>query len=395
MTIYQYHSISRNGQKRSGRIEAPSEQDARRLVTSSGDMLISLREAASRRWWALEQKKLINLRTASDFALELAGLLRAGASLRQSLEIQEEGNTPSAKLAQSLSLQIDHGHSLSSALKSGGGAAILLGEFAAAGEAGAGLDRLLESGGHFLNARHEAISRIRNALAYPAFIMLLGIMALVTITLVVAPALAPVLEDSGEGGFILWLANIGLWAQKRAELIYLSAALMLSTGFLLLRTKSVRVGLEKLIWRIPGIGSTARDIETGQSCEILSALLDAGRPLESSLRFAAHISSPGVARAYNSISRKIRDGTPASTAFLSEPSLPTEVRRLALLGEKASGLPDALRQAGQICHTRAMRRIERFAALIGPILVIGMGGAVALLMLNILGTISGIGDTPL
>jgi type II secretory pathway component PulF len=393
MTIFQYVSIAQDGRKRSGRIEADSEPEARRLVTSAGDLLIDLSESTRRSWFRLERRKPLSLQEAADFAQELSGLLSAGAPLKRALGIQSEATGTSARLARSISAQIDNGASLSRALLSAGGAAGLLAEFASAGEQGAGLDRLLKSGGHFLSARHDAVSRIRAALAYPAFILVLGLMALATIMLLVAPALAPILEQSGQTGLVSWLAQLGSWLQARSQWGALLLAALVAAGWLALRQPIVRRHIWDRLLSLPWLGEIARDLDAGQSCDILSALLDSGRPLESALRFSAGLSGPRLSRAYANIARRIRDGKPAGSAFLAESALPIEVRRLAHLGEKSSGLPAALHQAGQICHRRAMRRIDRFAALIGPVLVIGMGCAVAVLMLSILGSLSSLGDT--
>jgi type II secretory pathway component PulF len=395
MTRYRYISVGPDGKRRTGQFDAAGEQEARRTVSANGELLVELKEAGQRDWFRLEHSRTPSPLAAANFALELSGLLGAGAPLRKALEIQSGGAGASSRLAYSVLAHIDNGGSLSSALRQQGGGAELLAEFAAAGEAGAGLDRLLASGGQFLKARQDAISRIGNALAYPLFIAVLGLVAMSVITVYVAPVLAPTLREAGKGGFVLWLAAIGTWVQDHLTPIALALAVAFGLAFLLSRQAGIRRSTAGLIWSLPVFGPIARDIGVGQSCEVLSALLQAGRPLETSLRFASAVSGPVLAGVYTGISEQIRDGATASSAFLSAKYLPAEVRRLALLGEKSSAFATSMGQAGQICHDRAMRKIDRLAALIGPALVITMGGAIALLMLTILGTLSSIGDTAL
>lgn len=395
MTLYRYVSVGPNGVRKSGQLEAAGEPEARRLVSSNGDLLIEIQSAARRNWLQLERRTNLAPAAAAEFALELSGLLGAGAPLRKALDIQSGGNGPTARLAGAVLSHVDNGGSLSEALRQAGGAAVMLAEFAAAGEAGAGLDTLMSSGGRFLKARTDAMARIRGALAYPIFIALLGLVALSVITIYVAPALAPTLKDSGQGAFVIWLASLGERIKANLSWIATGIAGLILLCFILIRRPAVKRQLGSLLWSLPVLGPVARDIDVGQSCDVLSALLQAGRPLESSLRFAAAVSGPNLAAAYDTISRRIRDGEVASAAFASEAGLPAEVRRLALLGEKSSAFAPAMRQAGQICHDRAMRRIDQFAALVGPVLVIGMGAAIALLMLSILGTLSSIGDSVL
>jgi len=395
MTRFRYVAVGPDGSRKAGHLDAPGEADARRMVSSSGDLLVELQDASRRNWLKLERRTVLPPAAAAEFALELSGLLGAGAPMRKALDIQSGGTGPTARLAGAVLTHIDNGGSLSDALRQAGGSAVMLAEFAAAGEAGAGLDTLMESGGRFLKARTDAISRIRNALAYPIFIALLGLVAMSVITIYVAPALAPTLKDSGQGGFVIWLASVGDWTQANMSWLAAGVAASILAGSVLMSRASVRRRLGALLWSLPVLGPVARDLDVGQSCDVLSALLQAGRPLESALRFAAAVSGPNLAAVYDSIGQNIRDGQVASAAFASATGLPAEVRRLALLGEKSSAFAGAMRQAGRICHDRALRRIDQFAALVGPVLVIGMGAAIALLMLNILGTLSGIGDSVL
>lgn len=392
MTLFQYTALGPDGRRRTDRLEAIDETGARRQVAAAGEHLIEIRSAANRSWHKFERKTDISPRGAGEFALELAGLLSAGAPLRKALDIQSAGIGISANLATSVLRNLDNGGSLSAGLRATGGGARLLAEFVEAGEAGAGLDELLRSGGQFLQARSEALEKIKSALAYPVFILILVIVALAVITLFVAPALAPTLEESGQGGLIIWMAGFAEFVSTNSQPLTLASAGVIGLGFVMLRRPVTRKIINHLVWRLPFFGAVARDLETGQSCSVLAALLDAGRSLESALKYAAGVSGPQLSAIWSSLANRLRDGDTASAAFNAEPALPLEVRRLALLGERSSAFPQAMRQAGEICHTRAMRRIDRIAAVFGPALVIGLGAGISLLMLSVLGSLSSIGD---
>ena len=392
MTLFRYSALGPDGRKRTGQIEAGDESGARRQIAASGDRLIDLKDASKRSWKKLERKTEITPRAASEFAIELSGLLSAGAPLRKALDIQAAGQGPSAKLAASVQRSIDNGGSLSAGLRTAGGGAEILSQFAEAGEAGAGLDELLVSGGRFLQARADALGKIKNALAYPLFILVLALVALTVITLYVAPALAPTMQQSGQGGLIVHMAAFGETVKNHAQAILIGLAGIVVIGFIIARRPSTARRINDLIWSLPGIGHVARDLDTGQSCSVLSALLETGRPLESALKYASGVSGPRLSATYASIAQRLRDGDTASSAFNAEKSLPLEVRRLALLGERSSAFAKTMGQAGEICHARAMRRIDRIAALAGPVLVIGLGAGISLLMLSVLGSLSSIGD---
>lgn len=392
MARFQYSAIDRNGARRKGSISAPGEAQARQLIAAGGDLLIDIRESSKRRWFTLEQRTAISTLEASAFASELAALLKAGAPLRNALDIQSKGRSAASHLARDVLKAIDAGGSLSSALRNAGGAGALLAEFSAAGEAGAGLETMLAKGADFLSDRSAVLSKIREALAYPLFITCLGMLAMAVITLYVAPALAPILEDSHSGGFVLALAGLGGWLKANSTPVFLGLAGLTGGLFLAGRNTSVRRLIAKVFYSLPGIHSLSRDLDVGQSCEIMAALLDAGRPLETALRFAASTSNPQLAGTWYQIAARIRDGEVLSSASSRVRGLPPELQRLALLGERSGAFSNSIRQAGRICHTRAMSGIDRLSGILGPALVIGMGATIAVLMLSILGTLSGMGD---
>lgn len=392
MTLYRFSAIGHDGRKRRGQIEASDRDQARYLLSSNGDLVLDLEESGKRNWLKFERRIEIAPQTASDFALELSGLLTAGASLRKALDIQADGDGAVAKFAASVRRDIEAGRSLSLALRSAGGAAETLAEFAAAGEAGAGLDELMAGAGRFLAARDEAVAKIKSALAYPIFILALAIIAIGVITLYVAPALAPAMEQSGDQGMIVRLAEVGTWLNANSTVIFLTLAALVIFLIVLSNRPSIRKRVNQAVWKLPMLGSIARDLDTGQSCDVLAALLQTGRSMETSLQFAAAVSGPELAERYRSIGIRIRDGQTASAAFSAERALPKEVRRLALLGEQSSTFGKAIEQAGRICHDRALRRIDKIAKVLGPALVIGLGVGVSLLMISVLGSLSSLGE---
>jgi general secretion pathway protein F len=389
--LYRYVSIGKTGNKSTGTIEAQSADEARQFVSGNGELLVELMEADKRNWFKLEHRPDVSLGVASIFALELATLVQAGAPLRKALEIQSDGKGETCRLAKLAIKQIEAGGSLSSGLRQAGGAAELLAEFVAAGEAGAGLGLMLETGGKFIRARAEAFSRIRSAMSYPLFIVTLSLVAVIIMTIYVAPALAPVVGEGDGAGVLLWLADLGSWIRIHSVEILLGLAGIVGVLLFALRGKRNREKLNAALWSMPLIGSIGKNLDVGQSCEVMAALLESGRSLESALKFAGATSSPRLAKSFAAISERLRDGQVASAAFAAEDILPNEVRRLAMLGESSSAFPQAMRQAGRICHDRAMRQLEKLAASAGPVLVIGMGGMIAGLMLSVLGSLSSIG----
>ncbi len=396
MTLFKYTGMQKSGKKVSGQLEAENISHAKQLIRSKDLYIVDLSPSKKREFFKFERDISPKPNEVSIFAIELAGLLKAGAPLRKALEIQSKGQGTQADMAKNVSITIDNGGKLSEGIKELGPSAQILAEFTSAGESGAGLDVLLQNGGEFIRSRQEALSKIKNALAYPIFILFLAIISISILIIYVAPALAPALEENGgQSNFILTMAKAGDWFQNHSAILLSGLAGAILISFFILRRPQSKLFINSLMWRMPLIGKILQDLDVGQSCEVLSALIESGRPIDIALEYASAVSGPTLSKSYSQMSLKIRDGALMSSAFEQETNLPIEVKRLALLGEQTSALGLSVKQAGSLCYDRAMQKIDRFSAVIGPFLVISMGIGIAILMLNVLGSISQIGDVPL
>lgn len=392
MPTFSYAILEAGGRKRTGSMVAADIGHARQNLQRIGGRIIELRPAKSHRWTRIEIRRTPSVTVTSEFASELAGLLRAGAPLRQALDIQTSGKTGVARLARTVKQSVDAGQSLSRSLRDTGDAASFLAEFVEAGEAGGRIESMLLKAGEFLIVREDAASKTRAALAYPTFILALSVLAIAVITLYVAPALAPTLREAGSDSIILLLAGFGDVVKANQQLILIAAAALLSVVFLLARAPVAKKFGLSIIWRMPVLGAIVRDLEVGQSGSVLAALVASGRSFDSALGYAARVSNPIMHAEYTSFAANLRDGLPLTSALQKARYLPYEMKRLAVLGERSSALPEALAQASEICTARAMRRIDQISSTIGPVLVIGLGVGISLLLISVLGSLSSLGE---
>ena len=392
MTQFLYRSVLPSGKKQSGLIEAGSLSEARRLVHERGEILLDLRESAEKQRFKLERQTGLSLRVTAQFAGELAPLLKAGAPLRKALEIMAEGDGKTARMARSYADGIDRGERLSQLILNNSGQAVLLGRFIEAGEKGAGLAIMADKAANFLNARADSTEKIRGALAYPVFVLLLAVMAMLVIVLFVAPALAPALSETDGASLIKTMAAFGNWVTTNSTIIMLVLAASIAGFYLFRNTLGLSERLARIMDRAPWIGPIRKDLSAGPAADVLGALIEAGTPVADALDTAASLAAYPSKQAFSESAERIRDGTTVGEALSTANALPSEISRLALLGEQTGGLGQSLSEAGRLCQARALQKISRAAAVAGPALVVIIGGLVAAMMLLVLSGLTSIGE---
>ncbi len=221
-----------------------------------------------------------------------------------------------------------------------------------AGRASGNLGLALRVGGDSV-AREVAIRReLIDALSYPAFVFAALAFATGIILLVVAPALAPLLEDLPPGKAIILRGLVAVSVFVKANVLGLASIAMALAlvGAFAARTDSGRFRLARLLaFGVPG--GVVRDIEFGAWAMGAGYLLEAGVSAPMAAEQAVvFVRNAAVKRRVQNVSERIRDGQSFARAAQSIAGLPVTVASLAMIGEQAGSLPAMLRRSGEQCQ---------------------------------------------
>lgn len=393
MKTFRYRIKSSDGGVRKGMIEAASEPDAKAKLSSIHGTLITLTETGSN-VFKFEPDEHFTYQDYHGFLSGLIPLLRTGAQLRDSLLILSgTDKSASGRIAVDVLRGLEQGLLLSEAVSKTGKTGEMVSEFMKAGEQGAGLEHMCNLAKEYLSARLTVLKEIRSALAYPMFIVALGFIAVMIIIVFVAPALAPALTEVENAWIIRYLASVGNVIQAQYSLILLSVSGLLFSIFLLRKMLNLTGLWMSLLIRLPFIRNIYSDLAAGPAARSVGALLHAGLPLRSALRSASFAAmEPAKSGLKGMVAALERGSTLKNALSESEKYLPSEVIRILLLSDQSGDLAVGFDEAGRLCQERAILRVKRLSDLMGPMLVVGIGGLVALLMLMLLSSLTSIGD---
>jgi general secretion pathway protein F len=159
------------------------------------------------------------------------------------------------------------------------------------------------------------------------------------------------------------------------------------------RHPKMRRGLDSLLLHIPLLGSSIKTGETGRFSRVLSTQLKNGVPLIEALRSTEGVMGNLVYReTVNGITRNVSEGSTLSHE-LKDSSLFTDLSvRLVAVGERTGQLEGMLERSAAVHEATLEREVDRLTALLGPVLTLGIGGFVGLLMLSVMQAILSIND---
>ena len=393
MPAYTYQAIDAQGITQQGVLDADSERAvrsqlrARQLAPLS---VLPVNAQAHSRDIVLWQRRVLGSTTLTLWTRQLAGLVDAGLPLERALTaLADEAPTPRQQaLVASLRAEVNAGASFAQALAEHPAefspmyrAVIAAGEHS--GQLGLVLERLAED----LEARQALRSKVLAALLYPAIVSGIALLIVLFLLAYVVPQVASVFTASQRA--LPWLTVVMLALSHAVQVAWwwaLSAAVGLWVFIRVsLRQATVRQRWDAAWLQLPVVGALARGYNAAQCARTLALLIGAGVPILKALQTAAD-TLPNAALRADLVEAQglVREGAPLGKALAHRQRLPGLLAMFARLGEQTGELPQMLQRAAQQLSQDVQRKALFWATLLEPLLIVGMGVIVMLIVLAVM-----------
>jgi len=388
---FRYSGLSGAGRSVGGFVEADSPRTARARLRERDVFATSVTEVKAE-GVGLRQPLRRGVRTAelSQVLRQLATLLRAGVPLDEAVDAlrKRRGGATLTEALESVRSRIREGASLAAAMSDHPNVfpSIYTG-MVEAGEASGALDTVLDRIADHAESQARLRSRAMTAMTYPAIMMVVGGAIVLFLLAYVVPQVTRVFAEAkqdlplptrvlmGAGEFIagygLLLFPIGLLA-----LYGLRRAMAVPAS---------RMRLEALFYRVPGVGSVARDVAVARFAQTLATMVAGGLPLIESLRVArvscgSEMLSATLVEAETSVS----EGGSLASCLATSPLLDPVVVDMIAVGERSGDLEGMLAHASRAIEEQVRMRVDRMATLLEPLMTVAMAAVVLFVVLAIM-----------
>ena len=374
MPLFAYVALAENGATLTGETVAASEEALRSELLGRG--LLVRQVHAKRARWGLQRVR------PEEFALfnqEFMALVRAGLTVPDALALAAErpDNPALGAILVRVREDIANGAALSEACARHPEAfdrlyvaALRTGE--KTGDFAAVLARYQDYVRHRVRLRRK----IRQALAYPVFLLIALAVVLAVLFVFVMPRFAAMYNDMGAAlplptrVLLSIVEHMHLIAPALAVL-----ALAVAWGWRAWRaTDTGRRQLGRLQERLPYVGEVARVSACAQLARSLSTLLAGGTPLVEALRTAAgSIANRLYLDRLEDCTRRVTEGSSLAQAVRAAGLMPPMAARLIEVGEASGALDTMLSEVAQFYEEMLDVRLARVMALVEPLLMLLMG----------------------
>lgn len=326
------------------------------------------------------------------FSRQLATMLRNAVPIVQALEtLSHQEEYPNfGEVVRDMAEKISQGHMFSQQL----------GQFprifsriyvtlVAIGERTGDLDSSLERLSDWLERDQRLRQRVKSAMTYPVFVLILSVVLTLFMFYTVLPSFLGIFRDMDVPlplitRIILFITEAvrqpGFW------LVFVGGlGALYSVMKEFLRTEQGQVSAYRVLKCIPLVGKMLVMGGCARFCMSVEAMLSSGMDLARALRMAAHASgNPEFIQDAPSMERSIMEGEPCSDYMAMHPEIyPPSLTHMVMAGEQASRLPEMFGRSGGYFDIEMNYQVDALSAAMEPLMLATVASVVATVILSI------------
>jgi general secretion pathway protein F len=256
-----------------------------------------------------------------------------------------------------------------------------------AGEASGTLDITLDRLADFLDEQVRFRGRLSAALAYPAFMTIIGISMLFFIFTFVMPRIVGMFSDMKQQLPFITLVLLGvvrfLSSFWWAILLVLGGAAYFLRKYL--KTQAGRETFDAKILTLPVFGTLIRMIAVARFTRTFGTLLQSGVPALAALDIVKNVIGNSVlANAVQKARENVREGESIADPLRRSGLFPPVVVQMVAVGEKSGELEKMLLKISDSFERTVDTRITGLMALLEPIIILVMGVVIGFIVIAIM-----------
>ncbi|MGA1876160.1 MAG: type II secretion system inner membrane protein GspF [bacterium] len=395
MAVFEYRAFDVQGKSTKGLIDADTPQDAFQKLRRNNIYPFELKAASVSK--LISAHSLFHIfepkAKAKEISLltrQLATLLKAGLPLMQALStlIDQIETAPVKKIFIEIREKVKSGMPLSKALSEYPQLfSRLYIHMVRAGEASGSLDLVLVRLAEYMEKRNRQKNKIWSTLAYPIFMVFIGMAVVVFLMIYVIPTITNIFIEMQQS--LPLVTRLLIQGSGFVRIFW--APLILIILFILIafrkyrRTASGGLLIDTTLLKIPILGELIRKIETARFAQTLGTLVSSGIPILDALSIVKDVlGNQLLAKAMEEARFSIQEGEDLAVPLKRAKIFSTMVTDMIAIGEKSGQLEEMLANIGENFENEVDMTINSLTSILEPAIILLMGIVVAFIVVSIL-----------
>lgn len=264
------------------------------------------------------------------------------------------------------------------------------------GEESGKLDQTFMSLSEYLDRVYEVMSKARNALIYPAFVICTFVVVMFLMFSVVIPKISVILKDNG-GDIPVYTKIIISFSDFLAHYgLFFVAAVIVCAFFAIryARTSKGKESVDDLKLSTPYVGNLYKKLYLARIADSMQTMLLSGVSMMKALEVTRDVvGNKRYEGVLNQAIEDVKGGSSVSAALTNKKEIPTVMVQMIKVGEEVGGLGNILKTLSRFYNREVVTAVDTLVGLIEPAMIIALGLGVGFLLVSVLMPIYNIAST--
>ena len=392
--LFKYKALDATGINREGEIEAPSRDMAISGLQRRGLVIVSIKdENELKSIFSISFFDKVSNKDIVIMSRQVATLFEAQVSALKSFTMLA-ANTENRVLSKTLTAVSDDlqaGVSISGALEKHPDAfSNFYVNMVRVGEETGKLNQTFLYLADYLDRQYSLTSKTRNALIYPAFVIITFFVVMILMFVIVIPKLSAIILDSGQTvpfytKLVIGISDLFI---HYGFFVLIFVTLLAVWIWKLSLTQKGRLYIDSLKLATPAVGNLYKKLYLSRITDNLDTMLISGVPIIRALDITSRVVGSHI---YEDILADVSDGVKSglslSVAFSKHREIPSILIQMLQVGEETGSLGTILKTLTDFYRREVDDAIDTLVGLIEPVMIVVLGLGVGILLVSILGPI--------
>ena len=390
--LFKYKSVDKDGAEKEGRIEAINEGVAISSLQDRGFIITQIEPAGKKNLWNLEISffEKVSNKDIVILSKQISTLFGAQVSALRVFRLlaDESENSVLRKTLKKVADDIQNGSLISEALSRH---PKTFSEFyvnmVKSGEETGKLNETFLYLAEHLNRGYELMSKAKNALIYPAFVIIVFIVVMILMFTMVIPKISVILIEAGQELPFLTRVVIFISDLLVNYGLFVLVAVIVGIFFFIKfsRTTAGIISIDRFKLSIPYVGNLYRKMYLARISGNMNTMLSSGISVVKAVETTASVVDSIV---YKNILEKaaqsIRTGTSFSNALTGYEEIHNIMVQMIKIGEETGGVGEILNTLSRFYEREVNNAVDMLVGMIEPALIVFLGIGVGGLLLSVL-----------
>ncbi|MDD4989018.1 MAG: type II secretion system F family protein [Candidatus Pacebacteria bacterium] len=255
------------------------------------------------------------------------------------------------------------------------------------GEESGRLDQTFQFLADYLDRSYAVTMKVRNALIYPAFIIITFFVVMILMFTMVIPRISAILIDSGQSipfitQVIIVISNFFV---NYGVFLFILVAIGGIFLFRFFRTDAGSASISRFKITVPYIGVLYKKLYLSRISDNLNTMILSGIPM---LRVLEITTSVVGNKVYEDILKRsyeaVKAGSALSDAFAKSPEIPGIMMQMIKVGEETGELGNIMKTLAKFYQREVETTVDTLVSLIEPAMIIVLGVGIGFLLVSVL-----------